>query len=112
MGQNVQQKVKVGDWIILATDGLYDNVPDSEIVARVSASTDVTALAEELGDLATQRSMDKTYVSPFMKAAIGAKVDWQGGKPDDITIVALKVVDDPQTPRLTLLSTLPEAADA
>ncbi len=40
---------------------------------------------------------------------MNANVKWQGGKVDDITILAIKIRDDKSIRPLTLLSTLPEA---
>lgn len=111
MGQNVQQKVRPGDWVVLATDGLYDNVSDGEIVGVASTEEDAMDLAESLGNLASARSVDTKFRSPFMIAAEKAGVQWQGGKADDITIVTLKVVDDDTIAPATLLSTLPEVAE-
>lgn len=110
MGQNVQQKLKSGDWVVLATDGLYDNVSDEEIVRRAADATDAMELAEQLGELASRRGVDDKFFSPFMMAAQKANVEWRGGKADDITVVALKVVDDENAPSVALLSTLPEDA--
>lgn len=111
MGQNVQQKLRPGDWVVLATDGLYDNVADAEIVGAASAAEDAASLAERLGSLASARSVDETFRSPFMAAAEKAGVEWRGGKADDITVVAMGMVDDDAVQPTTLLSTLPEAAE-
>lgn len=112
MGQNVQEKVKDGDWLIIATDGLYDNVSDNEIVSIAARSSDPMVLAEELGELASKRGLDKAFVSPFMQAALKANVKWEGGKTDDVTVVAIKIKEGADVKPVTLLSTLPEAADA
>ncbi len=111
MGQNVQQKVRDGDWCILATDGLFDNVDDKEIVAIATRSEDPTALAEELADVATKYSYDKSKESPFAKAAKKAGVEWQGGKIDDITIVTIRIKNDASIQPLTLLSVLPDVGE-
>lgn len=108
MGQNVQQKVREGDWVVLATDGLYDNVSDAEIVSMVSRAEDAMTLAETLGNLASSRSIDLKFRSPFMIAAEKAGVKWQGGKADDITVVTMQVQDDESLSPPALLSTLPE----
>lgn len=108
MGQNVQQKVKDGDWIILGTDGLFDNVQDSDIVRECTGADDPMTLAERLGDVATKNSMDETYFSPFMQAAAKSNVAWKGGKLDDITIVTISIKDDATIKAQTLLSVLPD----
>lgn len=111
MGQNIQQKVRDGDWCILATDGLFDNVEDKEIAAVASQSEDPTTLAEELADIATKYSYDKKKESPFAKAAKKASVEWSGGKVDDITIVAIRIKDDASIRPVTLLSVLPDVEE-
>lgn len=107
MGQNIQQNVQEGDIIIVATDGLYDNVPNNEIVEYASSINDPMDLAESLGDLASKRGLDKSYKSPFMQAAIKAGEKWQGGKPDDITVVVARVINGSAASNVSLLSTVP-----
>lgn len=111
MGQNVQQKLREGDWLIVATDGLYDNITDDEIVQMARENISPMDLADKLGDVACAHSLDKTYVSPFMMAAISAGEQWQGGKTDDITIVTARVSGRAVVQPTSLLSTLPEVAD-
>lgn len=108
MGQNVQQKLREGDWVVLATDGLYDNMPDKEIVGLAARADGPMELADALGETAMANSLDDGYVSPFMMAATKAGVKWKGGKVDDVTIVVIKIRDDESIKPLTLLSTLPD----
>lgn len=110
MGQNIQRKVREGDCLIVATDGLYDNVTNEEIRDYVSQMEDPMSLAEQLGDLASKRGMDKTFRSPFMAAASEAGVAWKGGKADDVTVVIARIVPFAQGNDASLLSTIPEAA--
>ncbi|PXF46719.1 phosphatase 2C 80 [Gracilariopsis chorda] len=109
MGQNVQQKLQAGDWVIVATDGLYDNMSDTDIVAMAAHASDATELADSLGERAAVRAVDKQFVSPFMQAAMQAGVKWEGGKADDITVVVARVEDDESLLSTSLLSTLAEA---
>lgn len=107
MGQNVQQKLRDGDIVIVATDGLYDNMNDKDIAAAVEEEQDEMTIAETLGEMASARSIDTNFVSPFMLAARKAGVKWKGGKADDITVLCLRAVED-DVDRAELLSTLPE----
>lgn len=109
MGQNIQVNVQEGDVMIVATDGLYDNVSNNDIVKYVQEIADPMTLAESLGALASERGMDKEYESPFMKAAVAAGEKWNGGKPDDITVVVARVVDGATAVSQSVLSTIPEA---
>jgi len=108
MGENVQSKVRDGDWLILATDGLFDNVPDKDIVRIAGEFTDPNEFASELADVATANSYDESKESPFERNAKKSGVKWKGGKLDDITIVAIKIRDNADIKPMTLLSVLPE----
>lgn len=110
MGQNVQQKLREGDVVVLATDGLFDNMNDKDIVAVVEQEEDEMMMAEKLGEMASTRSVDTKFASPFMLAAKKAGVKWKGGKADDITVICLRVVED-DVEGTSLLSMLPEMAD-
>lgn len=110
MGQNVQSKVRPGDWLIVATDGLFDNIDDKDICAICAEESEAMALAERLGDTASARGVDKSFNSPFMKNALKAGVEWQGGKADDITVVVAAITEE-NLEATSLLSTLPEVAE-
>lgn len=106
MGQNVQLKVREGDLVLLATDGLWDNVRVADIVAQCTACPDPRDLADSLADIAMANQANPKYCSPFQMAAEKAGQDWEGGKEDDLTVVVGKVVNDPTLASVTLLSTL------
>lgn len=108
MGQNIQQNLKLGDRVIMATDGLWDNMTLSEILKVASRVDQPDVLAEQLGDVAMDNSLDKDYISPFMQAAKKAGEKWVGGKVDDITIVCLDIVEEAKRQPLTLLSSMPD----
>jgi len=84
-----------GDIIVLATDGLWDNLDDEmiweEINANLQDSTDEESLdrtARALARRARALAFDPSYMSPFAKNARAAGIQRvQGGKPDDITIL-------------------------
>lgn len=110
MGQNVQQKLREGDVVVVATDGLYDNMAMSEIIARTAALENVAEIADNLADAAQENQMNRSYRSPFQISAEKAGQEWEGGKEDDLTIVVAKVVSQGSDySSTTLLSTLPEA---
>lgn len=92
-----------GDVVICATDGLFDNVDQSALMASTfdtlhahnfiggSAGAHrraVAAVARGLVRLALDRSMDKRAVTPYARAASDAfDCVFNGGKKDDITVV-------------------------
>lgn len=111
-----------GDIIIMATDGLFDNV-DIDDIASVAlkwemdnqfidnggidsrrrrwesgdSMTDISAqcipkLAEMLCQKARENSLDNTVDSPFALLAKENDIMWSGGMPDDCTVVAMHVV--------------------
>jgi protein phosphatase PTC7 len=107
--------VMPGDVIILATDGLYDNLDLTEIVEQVhkweleyfpSKSTTgedlrlpskkgnqaVQALSERLVKLARELSLMKDRDSPFAILAKENDIMWGGGMPDDTTVIVGRVV--------------------
>jgi len=91
----------IGDLIIMATDGLYDNLDLDEIVQEVSAwehshhnpNTDsLQTLAVRLVRKARELSLDKQRDSPFAILAKENDIMWGGGMPDDTTVVVARVV--------------------
>ena len=84
-----------GDIIILATDGVFDNVPLPTLVKQASRvagySKDLEIMQESCNLIATtarKLSLDEFALSPFARNAIlhGYR-DMRGGKEDDITVV-------------------------
>lgn len=85
--------LKAGDVIIAATDGLYDNLSDDEILAIIircnTRKMGAQALAVELVHIAHERSMSHSKDTPYSLAATAEfNMVFSGGKPDDITCVA------------------------
>ena len=109
--------VTPGDVIVLATDGLFDNVDMQEIVREIakwqkdffnnspellrqSAQRGApkgaeTALAERLVRLARELSLDKNRDSPFALLAKENDILWGGGMPDDTTVLVGRIVSVP-----------------
>ena len=111
-----------GDIIIMATDGLFDNVDIDDIAAIAlkweldnkfidnggidsrrkrwesgRSLSDISAqsipkLAELLCERARENSLDNTVDSPFALLAKENDIMWSGGMPDDCTVVAMHVV--------------------
>eukprot|EP00921_Rhytidocystis_pertsovi_P006723 GHVQ01011420.1.p1 GENE.GHVQ01011420.1~~GHVQ01011420.1.p1 ORF type:complete len:929 (+),score=128.65 GHVQ01011420.1:107-2893(+) len=102
--------VKEGDLLVMASDGLFDNIFDFEIasVAGLCVSpweaqqlfgdptlcTSPQDIAQVLSVLAYWRSIDFTAKTPFEREAkkVAGPTGMRGGKPDDITVVAAWVV--------------------
>jgi len=88
-------KIEVGDLVILASDGLWDNLENEDILQIVndtykrSQSHCITPnqLARTIAEKAEKMSMRRDYFSPFAKRAFQSGRRFIGGKQDDITIV-------------------------
>ncbi|KAI5809457.1 phosphatase 2C-like domain-containing protein [Pyronema omphalodes] len=107
-GQAVVQEVEVqdGDIFLLATDGLVDNMWDAEILAVIEevlaepeeviekeAGTGGDAgrmkvLASRIVEQAKKTAMDMFAESPYMERSIDEGLGIEGGKWDDISVVA------------------------
>jgi protein phosphatase PTC7 len=102
-----------GDVIVMATDGLFDNVELDEICSIALAwekkwfangayssglraadfpEESVQELAMTLCKRARELSLDQKRDSPFAILAKENDIMWGGGMPDDCTIVAMRVV--------------------
>lgn len=85
--------VKEGDMLMVATDGVFDNLPDSMILkemVKVQGSTDLLLLQQAANSIAQQArklAFDEDYMSPFARNARENGINAIGGKPDDITVV-------------------------
>mmetsp|Transcript_33275 Transcript_33275/g.53620 ORF Transcript_33275/g.53620 Transcript_33275/m.53620 type:complete len:495 (-) Transcript_33275:8947-10431(-) len=94
--------VQKGDVVIVASDGLFDNVSQTEIANIVSKHSNsrskhatmkaATVCANELAGTAFTNSMDKTKDSPWAEMASEEyNLVWHGGKKDDVTVVCIVV---------------------
>mmetsp|Transcript_68259 Transcript_68259/g.183717 ORF Transcript_68259/g.183717 Transcript_68259/m.183717 type:complete len:1008 (+) Transcript_68259:82-3105(+) len=102
-------QVRVGDLVLLFTDGLRDNLHEreilhivdralppifSELVGLPECATTAEAVARALALAAQERSLDPTAKVPFGESSKRYGLDCQGGKQDDITVVAAWVVPE------------------
>nr|XP_018676934.1 PREDICTED: probable protein phosphatase 2C 55 isoform X2 [Musa acuminata subsp. malaccensis] len=83
--------VESGDVIVAGTDGLFDNLYNSDITAVVvhgiRAGLGPQVMAQKIAALARQRAQDKNRQTPFSTSAQEAGYRYYGGKLDDITVV-------------------------
>jgi len=92
-------KVEDGDILMLATDGLFDNLSEDMIVKSLRSLKShkdegrVKHAAGNLAEQAYQLSLDPDYMSPFALSANDVGIDLKGGKPDDITVVIARVTN-------------------
>ncbi len=87
------------DIIIVASDGLWDNIYDDMIISIINQKVkyldgminDCEETADFLAQLAEKYSRDINYESPFAKRAKSKGYQYYGGKEDDITIVISQI---------------------
>ncbi|KAJ3098869.1 hypothetical protein HDU97_003682 [Phlyctochytrium planicorne] len=89
-----------GDIVVMGSDGIFDNVFDEEILEIVKsvvkggnpAYSDPQLIADALLERARDVSEDnRTLSSPFQTRAIQEGLYYQGGKMDDVTVLATVV---------------------
>lgn len=97
-GDEFEHEVEHNDIIVLATDGLFDNLFDVKIIELLQPFVrdraeilDHQLVAEIIAKEAERWSHNMDYVSPFGKAAHDYFYDYRGGKPDDITVIVGQV---------------------
>ena len=93
-----EHEINKNDLVILATDGLFDNIFEKQILEHVNKFLadnpfNSSSLAQYLSEVAFNLSIDQNIVSPFAEGARKARMYYRGGKSDDITIVVGKVND-------------------
>lgn len=94
----IQFPMQLGDVILLATDGVYDNVPESflvEVLTEMSGISNPVRLqmaANTVALMARTLSFSPKHDSPFSQNARKHDIDAWGGKPDDITVLLASVI--------------------
>jgi len=110
-----------GDIVLIATDGLFDNVETEDITRLAvqwenkygfmkggdigreerwnrgksmaeSSAKNINLLASSLCNLAQEKSLEKGTDSPFAILAKENDIMWSGGMPDDCTVIAMHIV--------------------
>ncbi|KAF4072164.1 hypothetical protein AMELA_G00260050 [Ameiurus melas] len=84
--------VQLGDIILTATDGLFDNMPDYMILQELKKLKDtnyecIQQTAKSIAEQAHVLAYDPNYMSPFAQFACDNGLNVRGGKPDDITVL-------------------------
>lgn len=84
--------VQLGDIILTATDGLFDNLPDYMILKELNKlkNTNYESIQQTAKTIAEQAHVlayDPNYMSPFAQFACDNGLNVRGGKPDDITVL-------------------------
>ncbi|XP_062140009.1 protein phosphatase PTC7 homolog isoform X1 [Drosophila sulfurigaster albostrigata] len=94
----LQFELQQGDVLILATDGVYDNVSEELLVRVLSHASGISdhvklqTFANSIALMARSLSFNPSHDSPFSLNARRHNIDAPGGKPDDITVILASVV--------------------
>ncbi len=97
-----QHKIEMYDLIVLATDGLWDNLEVVDIIREINKISEenntvilnTDMIAKRLSSVAEGFSLNPNYLSPFARRASENKNrKYMGGKPDDITVVVAQVLN-------------------
>ncbi|XP_017076313.2 protein phosphatase PTC7 homolog fig [Drosophila eugracilis] len=97
MAVSTRHSLLPGDLVLLATDGLFDNMPESMLLKilnglKVRGEQDLLQGANQLVEKARELSLNATFLSPFALKAREHNVRYSGGgKPDDITLILASV---------------------
>jgi protein phosphatase PTC7 len=88
--------IKENDIIVLATDGLWDNLYENQILQILQpyyenseVLRDINSIAAKIAEICERFSINQKYKSPFSARSGGL---YLGGKPDDITIIVAQIV--------------------
>jgi protein phosphatase PTC7 len=91
-------EIQENDIIVLATDGLWDNLYETQIMSIIkpflsidNEIKDLEIVAEMIGKTAEQFSLNQRYKSPF---ALRSRGLFNGGKADDITIIVSQIINN------------------
>ncbi|EPX73915.1 serine/threonine protein phosphatase Azr1 [Schizosaccharomyces octosporus yFS286] len=104
MSDLTKHQLHNGDLVILATDGVFDNLDSRsvlEIANRALSETSIDGdftkrLADSICDTAVTNSKNTKWISPFAKAARNYGLKFRGGKVDDTTVTCM-LIQQPST---------------
>lgn len=89
-------EIKENDIIVLATDGLWDNMFENQILQIIKpyyehsdTLTNLNSIAKRIAENCEKISNNTRYKSPFSQRSGGLYI---GGKPDDITVIVAQIV--------------------
>ena len=84
-GAREKHELLSGDIIVMGTDGLWDNLFEDHVAELTAVEPDVEKLAGLIAEKACFAGGDAESKTPWSGSALG-------GKPDDITVIASRIV--------------------
>eukprot|EP01066_Platyproteum_vivax_P009468 Platyproteum_vivax@DN4170_c0_g1_i1.p1 len=93
-------KIKTGDWVMLATDGVWDNLYPSDIITALRTTPSPQVAAQQIAAQAQIKSQNPRWRSPYSESrrAYG-DVRAVGGKVDDISVIVARILEP--SPRIS-----------
>ncbi|CDS07785.1 hypothetical protein LRAMOSA01734 [Lichtheimia ramosa] len=105
--QQFSVKIEEGDVLIVASDGLYDNLFDDEILEEVQACIRDGEQGQSIPQLISESLSQRAKIvsedinnpaSPFQSRAMHEGMYYQGGKADDITVLVAMIKREESPP--------------
>ena len=92
-GTKLNLELQRGDLVLMASDGIFDNLNDDQICEIVAAEKTPTAMAKRVTELSRKVSLDDSAPTPYAKLAkrFGDPdyPDGLGGKVDDVSCIVV-----------------------
>jgi serine/threonine protein phosphatase PrpC len=92
----INRQLSPGDTLVVATDGVWDNLHKKNVEYIVANSATMEEAAEFISLQSYRQSSLTDFKSPFYEKAISSgQTCTPSGKPDDITVITARVVQTP-----------------
>ena len=92
-GTRLNVELQRGDLILMASDGIFDNLSEAQICEIVAKEKTPTAMAKRVSELSRKVSLDGAAITPYSKLAkrYGDPdyADGLGGKVDDVSCIVV-----------------------
>ena len=92
-GTKLNIELNKGDLILMASDGIFDNLTDDQLVEITQMEPQISKLAKRVSEFSRKVSLDQTAATPYARQAkkFGDPdfADGLGGKVDDVSCVVV-----------------------
>jgi len=92
----ILENLRNDDLLVLATDGVWDNVFDDELIQAIEEETNnggsTESMARTISKISHLHGRDVKYDSPFALNALKQGLRYTGGKLDDVTVIVARVL--------------------
>jgi len=92
-GTKLNVELQRGDLVLMASDGIFDNLSDEQIVEIIAKEKSPTSMAKRVSEMSRKVSLDSAAPTPYAKLAkrFGDPdyADGLGGKVDDVSCIVV-----------------------